>query len=102
MDELKDQLQLAMQLEFYTVPTYLTTLYSIVDGCNIEIYNTIREIVMQEMMHFAQAANLLISIGGTPVIDSPDFAPRYSPCGLLGSVTWSSCRFYETVTGVCI
>ena len=86
VEELKNQLQLAMQLEFYTIPTYLTTLYSIVDGCNIEIYNVIRQIVMEEMMHFAQAANLLISIGGTPVIDSPDFAPRYPARGLPGGV----------------
>ena len=86
VEELKNQLQLAMQLEFYTIPTYLTTLYSIVDGCNIEIYNAIREVVMQEMLHFAQAANLLISIGGTPVIDSPDFAPRYPARGLPGGV----------------
>ena len=86
VDELKKQLQLAMQLEFYTIPTYLTTLYSIVDGCNIEIYNAIREVVMEEMLHFAQAANLLISIGGTPVIDSPDFAPKYPAQGLPGGV----------------
>jgi hypothetical protein len=41
---------------------------------------------MQEMMHLAQAANLLISIGGDPVIDSASFAPVYPHLGLPGGV----------------
>ena len=86
VDKLKKQLQQAVQLEFYTIPLYLTAMYSIVDGCNVEIYNIIREVVMQEMMHMAQAANLLISMGETPVIDSPDFAPKYPAHGLPGGV----------------
>ena len=86
VDKLKKQLQQAVQLEFYTIPLYLTAMYSIVDGCNVEIYHIIRHVVMQEMMHMAQAANLLISMGETPVIDSPDFVPRYPAHGLPGGV----------------
>ena len=86
VDKLKKQLQQAVQLEFYTIPLYLTAMYSIVDGCNVEIYNIIRDVVMQEMMHMAQAANLLISMGETPIIDSPDFVPRYPARGLPGGV----------------
>ena len=33
------QLQTALRVEWSTLPTYLTTLYSIPHGCNVEIYN---------------------------------------------------------------
>ena len=86
IQHLKDQLQLAMQVEFYTIPPYLTALYSIVDGCNQQIYDAIRDVVIQEMMHFAQAANLLLSIGGNPIIDDEKFAPMYPRLGLPGGI----------------
>ena len=79
------QLQTALQLEWSTIPTYLTTLYSIPDGCNIEIYNLIRLVVMQEMFHFALVGNMLIALGEVPEIDSPKFAPSY-PGNLPGCV----------------
>ena len=86
VQDLREQLQLAMQVEFYTIPPYLTTLYSIVDDCNQQIYDAIRDVVIQEMMHFAQAANLLISVGGEPLIDDESFAPRYPHLGLPGGI----------------
>ena len=86
LEDLHEQLLGAMQLEFYTIPVYLTSLYSIVDGCNHEIYTAIREVVMQEMMHFAQAANILIAVGGDPDIDNANFAPTYPQLGLPGGV----------------
>jgi hypothetical protein len=60
-----------------SLPAYLTTLYSIPHGCNVEIYNLIRLIVMQEMFHFALVGNILIALGEVPEIDSPNFAPSY-------------------------
>ena len=83
---LKEMLQLAVQLEFSTIPPYLTALYSIKDGYNREAYELIRSVVMQEMLHLAQAANLLIAIGGRPVIDSAQAVPSYPgkiPGGVL-------------------
>ena len=59
------QLQNAIEIEFATLPPYLTTLYSIADGCNVEIYNLLRSVVIQEMLHLVQAANILIAIGGS-------------------------------------
>ena len=79
-------LQKAFELEFYTIPLYLTTLYSIKDGYNTEAYSIIRGVVMQEMLHILQAANLLISVGGRPIIDSATTAPRYPVTGLPGGV----------------
>ena len=87
VDRLKDQLQLATELEFATLPVYLTSLYSIMEGCNPEAYQAMRDIVMQEMLHYAQAANLLISVGGKVRLDSPDTVPpRYPYKGLPGGV----------------
>ena len=79
-------LQKAFELEFYTIPLYLTALYSIKVGYNTEAYYLIRGVVMQEMLHMLQAANLLISVGGRPVIDSATTAPKYPATGLPGGV----------------
>ena len=83
---LRRQLQQAIELEFATIPLYLTALYSIKDGYNREVHGIIRTVVMQEMLHLAQAANLLIAIGGHPQIDNEMAAPRYPAKGLPGNV----------------
>ena len=80
------QLQLAVELEFSTLPVYLTSLYSIVQGCNKEVYDLIYSVIMQEMLHMVQAANILITVGGTPIIDSKDTVPTYPRIGLPGGV----------------
>ena len=86
IESLKQHVQQAIELEFATIPLYMTSLYSIVDGCNSEVYSLIRSILMQEMLHMAQVANLLIALGGTPQIDSVDTAPCYPSVGLPGCV----------------
>ena len=78
-------LQTAIRLEFSTIPPYLTALFSIIDGCNREVERLIRSVVMQEMLHMSQAANLLIALGGNPVINSEHFVPTY-PGRLPGGV----------------
>ena len=86
VESLKRDLQTAVALEFSTIPLYLTALYSIKDGYNQQVYNVIRSVVLQEMLHVAQVANLLISIGGRPIIDSRQYAPSYPthlPAGIL-------------------
>ena len=83
-------LQTAIRLEFSTIPPYLTALFSIIDGCNREAERLIRSVVMQEMLHMAQAANLLIALGGNPVINSEHFVPTYPgrlPGGVLPDLT---------------
>ena len=86
VDSLKQGLQTAINLEFSTIPPYLTALYSIKDGYNRFVYDTIRSVVMQEMLHVAQAANLLISIGGRPLIDDLSVAISYPADELPGGV----------------
>ena len=83
---LRRQLQQAIELEFATIPLYLTALYSIKDGYNVEVYGILQTVVLQEMLHLAQAANLLIAAGGHPQIDSEAAAPHYPSKGLPGNV----------------
>ena len=86
VQDIRGCLQKALELEFYTIPLYLTALYSIKDGHNLKVYSLIRSVVMQEMLHMLQVANLLISIGGRPTIDSASAAPSYPARGLPGGV----------------
>ena len=86
VENLKKNLQDAVTLEFSTIPPYLTAMYSLKDGYNTEVYDVIRSVVMQEMLHMAQAANILIALGGRPIIDDKDHVPKYPghlPAGVL-------------------
>lgn len=75
--ELRELLQSAMVLEHATIPPYLTMLYTLSEDVDWRITETIRSVVVEEMLHFTLAANLLNAIGGTPAVDAPDFLPNY-------------------------
>ncbi|WP_416974164.1 ferritin-like domain-containing protein [Streptomyces sp. 4F14] len=66
LPELKAALQLAIGLELSTIPVYLTALYSIKEGTNTEAAQTIRSVVMEEMLHMTLAANVLNALGEKP------------------------------------
>lgn len=76
-DELGVYLQNAVMLEHSTIPPYLTAMFSLRQGTNAQIAGQIHEIVVEEMLHMAIAANILIAIGGCPAINQPDFVPKY-------------------------
>ena len=82
---LRQVLQLAVELEHATIPPYLCALWSIVPGRNAEVADLIQSVVMEEMLHFALACNLLNAVGGHPDIQSPAFVPKY-PGRLPGGV----------------
>jgi hypothetical protein len=77
VEDLKTALQLAVELEHATIPPYLCALYSLRPGTNVEVALLIRSVVMEEMLHLALAANILIAIGGSPSIGHPGFVPTY-------------------------
>ncbi|NKQ71762.1 hypothetical protein C3Y89_15585 [Rhizobium sp. UPM1132] len=77
LDELKEFLHRAMQLEHATIPPYLTALYSIKPGVNRDAAQVLRVIVVEEMLDLTIAANILNAIGGTPDLTRPDFAVNY-------------------------
>jgi rubrerythrin len=77
LQELKTALQLAVGLELSTIPVYLTALYSIKDGHNTEATQTIRGVVMEEMLHMTLAANVLNALGQTPSVEPVVFQGKH-------------------------
>ncbi len=87
---LREALQQAVMLEHATIPVYLYALYSIkpeslVPGRNLEVYDLLRSVVLEEMIHMSLACNILNAVGGKPLIDDPGFVPRF-PGPLPGAI----------------
>jgi hypothetical protein len=66
LNDLRDHLQYAIGLELTTIPAYLCALYSIVPGANTAACEVIQDVVLEEMLHMALAANILNAVGGAP------------------------------------
>ncbi|OEK07794.1 hypothetical protein A8C32_15000 [Flavivirga aquatica] len=77
VDDLKFYLYTAIQLEHATIPPYLTAMYSIHPGTNKDVYDLIRVVVVEEMLHLTLAANLMNAIGGIPDLTGEGFVPSY-------------------------
>ncbi len=75
LDHLHLYLQQAVTLEFATIPAYGTAMYSMRDK-SCDAFRLTLSVLMEEMFHVYQAANLLISVGGVPRFTG-DFTPRY-------------------------
>ena len=73
---LHEALQAAVELEFFTLPPYLTAMWSIKDQQHAAA-TTIRAVVEEEMTHMALAANLLAGIGGVPRVNRSPAIPEY-------------------------
>jgi Ferritin-like len=85
LPDLQDGLQTAMQLEFSTIPPYLCAQWSINTDPS-KVADMIKDIVVQEMYHFALAGNMLTAIGGVPSIANATFIPRYPTNVLPGGI----------------
>lgn len=59
-------LQQALEVELFTIPPYLTALYSIIDGSNAASVRVIQSVVVEEMLHASLVANLMNAIGAPP------------------------------------
>jgi len=81
---LKDSLQAAVELEFFTLPPYLAARWSIKNGMD-PVARSIRDITREEMLHMGLACNLLVAVGGSPRMNTPDTVPTY-PDPLPGGV----------------
>src|SRR5271166_4133173 len=77
VEQLKQYLQVAIQLEHATIPPYLTAAYSAKIEKNKPSIDIIRAVVKEEMLHLTLAANLLNAIDGQPDLISADFVPPY-------------------------
>jgi hypothetical protein len=77
VEQLRKLLRRAVLIEHSTIPPYLTALYSIKDGTNVESVNIIRGVLVEEMLHMILAANVLNAVGGEPAVNDPRFIPSY-------------------------
>ena len=77
VERLRAHFQTAVELEHSTIPPYLCALYSMDAEKNAFAYQAIQGVVMEEMLHMIQAANILTAIGGAPELYSPKFIPEY-------------------------
>ncbi|MFI0353269.1 ferritin-like domain-containing protein [Actinomadura sp. 9N407] len=84
LDDLREHLQWAIELEHATLPPYLCALYSLDPRRNPEAVGVVASVFTEEMLHLALAANLLNAIGGHPRLDLPRMLqphPRRLPHG---------------------
>ena len=68
VEEVREMLAGAVQLELSTIPPYLTAQFSVMPGQNQESRALVQSVVVEEMLHMTLAANALIAIGGNPDI----------------------------------
>ena len=80
LDWLKASLQSAVELEFATLPVYLSGLWSIKDPSS-EVFSLVDSVIREEMLHLGLACNLLKAIGGSPEINVPSY-PGELPGGV--------------------
>lgn len=73
IEDVRNLVQTAIELEFSTLPPYLYAKFSIPEGENINAASRIDAIIIQEMIHMCLACNILNAIGGSPAITPPIF-----------------------------
>lgn len=79
VEDLHEYLILGMKIEHATLPPYLTTLYSLIPGSNLEAFHAIRSVAVEEMLHLTLAANVFNAVGGEikGILTKDDFVPSY-------------------------
>ena len=96
IEDLRRAVQTAVELEHSTIPPYLTANFTLQNTGNDDISNLIGSVVGEEMLHLSIACNLLNAIGGHPVLNTPDFIPKYPgplPGGVESSLTVPIAKF---------
>ena len=83
LELLKRALRTAVELEFATIPPYLTSLWSIIDQAH-PVAKSIRAVVHEEMLHLSILCNLLAGLGEEPRLTGA-VVPTY-PSRLPGGV----------------
>lgn len=74
--ELREHLHAALNIELAAIPPYLYAMYSITDPGS-EAALLIRSIVVEEMLHAALVANLLLAVSDSPRFDDPALIPDF-------------------------
>jgi rubrerythrin len=85
-EQLQEHLQWALTVELSTIPPYLCAAYSIQDASS-QAARVLRSVMVEEMLHVMQVANLLNAIGGQPHVTGeysaayPTFMPHHAAGG---------------------
>ncbi|HEY7772032.1 MAG TPA: ferritin-like domain-containing protein [Marinagarivorans sp.] len=72
LEKLQEHLQWAVDIELYTIPFYMASMYSIKDQ-SAEARRLLRSVVNQEMLHMQCAANIANAYGTELVIRAPSY-----------------------------
>jgi hypothetical protein len=75
---LRAHLQYAADLELWTIPFYMSALFSIVDRTSAA-YQLVQSVVHQEMLHLQLAANVANAYGLSPSFDAPHYLDQTIP-----------------------
>lgn len=78
IQHLQLHLQAAVDLEFWTIPFYLSAMYSLKDPSS-EIYQLIQSVAYQEMLHVELASNLANAYGLSPTFNAPQYQGQTVP-----------------------
>jgi len=70
LKKLHTMLQMALEVELFTIPPYLTALYSIEEGRNSVSVKILQSVAMEEMLHAALVSNLMNAVGAHPQVES--------------------------------
>lgn len=81
VESVQKLVQMAVDVEFGTLPPYLYAMMSIPEGENTTAFRLIKSVALEEMIHMCLACNILNAIGGSPNINPPKY-----PGPLPGSV----------------
>ncbi len=79
VEDLHYYLGQGLKIEHATIPPYMTALYSLKPGKNLEAFHIIRSVAVEEMLHLTLVANVLNAVGGNikSTLTAPDFVPQY-------------------------
>ncbi len=78
IQNLREHIQAAFDLELWTIPFYMSAMYSVKDR-STPAYQMIRTVVNQEMLHLQCAANLANAYGFSPTVSPPTYEGKKVP-----------------------
>jgi hypothetical protein len=76
IEHLRQHLQYAIQLEYWTIPFYMAAMYSVKDRAHTA-YRLVESVVHQEMLHLQLACNVANAFGTTIDLENCFIVPRY-------------------------
>lgn len=78
MEYLRGHLQAAVDLEMWTIPYYMSAMYSVVDRAS-SAFQLIQSVVHQEMLHVQLVSNVANAYGYSPLFPAPAYVGTTIP-----------------------